>query len=146
MEILLLIILLLVFLLPSFLMMRKQKRNQAEIQSFQNALNSGDRVVTVSGLHGTVTAIGEDDVELEVAPQVRVTVEKMSVVRYEHTGQVGTSESAAATGAVGQGNPQDHPEQFPDDQQRRHVAEEEVDPDNRDSDGRSDGGHPENLR
>lgn len=151
MEILLLVILLLVFLLPSFLMMRKQKRNQAEIQTFQNSLRPGDKVVTVSGLHGTVTAIAETSVILEVAPGIDITMEKMSVVRYQHTGMVGTADSA---GAVGYTHPEDTPEAPLDDQRGQSPSEPPFqaggdtgsvdnapeDPDNRDTDG----DHPEN--
>lgn len=116
MEIILLILLLLVFLLPSFLMMRKQRRNQAEVQTFQNALQPGDEVVTVSGLHGSIVGIGETSVELEIAPGVPVTVEKMSVIRYQNTGMIGTAESAGSVGYT-------HPEAQPDEQRGQHPAE-----------------------
>lgn len=115
MEIILLFLLLLVFLLPSFLMMRKQRRNQAEVQTFQNSLQPGDEVVTVSGLHGKVVGIGEASVELEIAPGVPVTVEKMSVIRYRNTGMIGTAESAGAVGYT-------HPEQA-DEERGQHPTE-----------------------
>lgn len=99
MEILL-IPLLLLFLLPSFLMMRKQRRNQAEIQAFQSGLQPGDQVVIASGLHGTIVSIGERDVQLELAPGVPVTVEKMAVIRYQDSGMIGTAESAGAAGYI----------------------------------------------
>ncbi|MGP6173051.1 preprotein translocase subunit YajC [Corynebacterium sp. A21] len=123
MEIVLLIILLLVFLLPSFLMMRKQRRNQAEIQGFQNNLQLGERVVTVSGLHGAIVSVRETEIDLEIAPGVMVTLEKMSVVRNENQGMIGTADAG-------------HPENL--------IVEEP-----RDEFGTEDGtqdGHPENLR
>lgn len=124
MEIGLLLILLLVFLLPSFLMMRKQRRNQAEIQGFQNSLQLGERVVTVSGLHGAIVNVRETEIDLEIAPGVVVTLEKMSVVRNENHGMVGTADAG-------------HPE--------NQVVEEPRD-EFRTEDDTQDGGHPENLR
>ena len=52
---------------------KKQKRMAAQTQEMHNALRPGTRVMTSSGLHGTVTAIADDTIELEVAPGVRTT-------------------------------------------------------------------------
>lgn len=138
MEILLLILLLLVFLLPSFLMMRKQRRNQAEIATFQSNLQTGDRVVTVSGLHGAVVGIRETEIDLEIAPQVVITLEKMSVVRQENQGMVGT------TGY--QNPPVDRADQELDqprpDVEGNPYGQRGTDP----QDPTGDNGHPENFR
>ncbi|HSZ29497.1 MAG TPA: preprotein translocase subunit YajC [Pseudonocardiaceae bacterium] len=51
---------------------RRQKRAIADAQRLQNSLANGDRVVTTSGLHGTVVASAEETtVDLEIAPGVR---------------------------------------------------------------------------
>jgi preprotein translocase subunit YajC len=51
---------------------RRQKRAIADAQRLQNSLTNGDRVVTTSGLHGTVVAsVEETTVDLEIAPGVR---------------------------------------------------------------------------
>ena len=54
MEILMLVLILLVFLLPSVLMMRAQKKRQAEVSEMQASLQPGDRIVNVAGFHATV--------------------------------------------------------------------------------------------
>jgi preprotein translocase subunit YajC len=59
--------------LMMFFGMRKQKRQVAESQKMQNALKPGARVMTTSGLHGTVTAIADDTIELEIAPGMYTT-------------------------------------------------------------------------
>lgn len=52
---------------------RKQKRQRAEMQQMQDAVVPGARIMTTSGLHGTVTAVADDTIELEIAPGVRTT-------------------------------------------------------------------------
>lgn len=44
-----------------------------------NSLQIGDRVHTTSGLQGTITAITDDNVDLEIAPGVVTTWMKLAV-------------------------------------------------------------------
>jgi preprotein translocase subunit YajC len=53
--------------------MKKQRRQAAQVKQMQNTLVPGARVMTTSGLHGTVTAVADDTIELEVAPGMRTT-------------------------------------------------------------------------
>ncbi len=53
--------------------MKKQKRQAAQVRSMQDSLVPGSRVMTTSGLHGTVTAVADDTIELEIAPGMRTT-------------------------------------------------------------------------
>ncbi len=53
--------------------MRKQKRQAAEVQRLQESVVPGARIMTTSGLHGTITAVADDTIELEIAPGVRTT-------------------------------------------------------------------------
>ena len=53
--------------------MKKQKRQAAQTKQMQDSLVPGSRVMTTSGLHGTVTAVADDTIELEVAPGMRTT-------------------------------------------------------------------------
>ncbi len=60
--------------LPLILGSRRQKRAMAEAQRLQSSLTDGDRVMTTSGLHGTVVdTANETTVDLEIAPGVRTT-------------------------------------------------------------------------
>lgn len=81
MDILLLLFLLVILALPTILMSRRQRSKMAEIQKLQNALQPGDRVVTTAGLHAIVISVSEELVDLEIAPGVVTSWEKMSVVR-----------------------------------------------------------------
>lgn len=81
MNTLMLIVLLAIFLIPTFLMSRRQRARMAEIQKIQNSVVPGDRIVTTAGQHATVVGTTEDTVDLEIAPGVVSTFEKLSVVR-----------------------------------------------------------------
>ncbi|WP_242623112.1 preprotein translocase subunit YajC [Pseudonocardia sediminis] len=67
------LIILLLFV-PLFLNGRKQRRQMAETQAMQSALEIGDVVITTSGLRGTITDDSyEDTVDLEIADGVVTT-------------------------------------------------------------------------
>ena len=53
--------------------MKKQKRVAAATKQMHDSLVPGARVMTTSGLHGTVTAVADDTIELEIAPGLRTT-------------------------------------------------------------------------
>lgn len=67
---LLLPLIIVLFAVPLFLGTRKQKRAAQQQQDLQNSLTYGDRVMTTSGLYGTVVATSDDSIDLEVAPGV----------------------------------------------------------------------------
>ncbi len=73
MESLLLLLFLMVLALPLFLGARRQKRAMREAQELQSSLVMGDRVLTTSGVQATVVDLGEETVDLEIAPGVRTT-------------------------------------------------------------------------
>ena len=68
--------LVLIFGVFYFLLIRPQQTRQKEVKSMLAALRRGDRVVTGGGILGTVQRVkdGSDEVEVEIAPGVRVTV------------------------------------------------------------------------
>ncbi|WP_243788965.1 preprotein translocase subunit YajC [Saccharopolyspora gloriosae] len=72
-ESLFLPLLIVLLAVPMFLQARKQKRTMQEQQKLQNSLEAGDRVMTTSGLFGTVVASTDDTIDLEVAPGVTTT-------------------------------------------------------------------------
>ncbi len=56
-----------------FLSSRTRKKQLAAQQEKLNSIVPGVRVTTIAGLQGTVTAIADDTMELEIAPGVRTT-------------------------------------------------------------------------
>ena len=66
-------ILLLLFILMWFLVIRPQRRRQQEQQRIMDNLSPGDEIVTAGGLYGTVQSVlGDDEVRVEIAPDVRL--------------------------------------------------------------------------
>ncbi len=68
--------LLLIFGVFYFLLIRPQQKRQKEMKAALGALRRGDRVVTGGGIIGTIQRVkeGSDEVEVEIAPNLRVTV------------------------------------------------------------------------
>lgn len=64
-----------------FIVLRPQQRQKADRERMLSALKRGDRVVTSSGLHGTVVALGEHTVTLRVADQVKLEFDRAAVGR-----------------------------------------------------------------
>ncbi|BAU96007.1 preprotein translocase subunit secN [Corynebacterium suranareeae] len=81
MDIVFLLILLAIFIIPTFLMSRRQRARMAEIQKLQDSVVPGDRIVTTAGQHATVVATTAETVDLEIAPGMISTFEKLAVVR-----------------------------------------------------------------
>ncbi len=68
--------LLLIFGVFYFLLIRPQQKKQKEHRALLAALKRGDRVLTAGGIIAQVTKVkdGVDEVEVEIAPNVRVSV------------------------------------------------------------------------
>jgi preprotein translocase subunit YajC len=62
-----------------FFASRRQKKAMQATIDLHNSLKIGDRVHTTSGLHGTITDVTDDNVELEIAPGVVTTWMKLAV-------------------------------------------------------------------
>lgn len=79
---------------------RRQKRVIADAQRLQNSLANGDRVVTTSGLHGTVVDSAEKTiVDLEIAPGVRTRWLRAAIREKITTEDEGTIDEPAAGSA-----------------------------------------------
>jgi preprotein translocase subunit YajC len=62
-----------------FMSSRRQKRAMQATIDLHEALQPGDRVHTTSGMEATVVEIGEDTVDLEIAPGVVTTWMKLAI-------------------------------------------------------------------
>jgi preprotein translocase subunit YajC len=67
---LLLPLIIVLFAVPLFMGTRKQKRAAAQQQSMQSSLSYGDRVMTTSGLYGTVVTTTDTSIDIEIAPGI----------------------------------------------------------------------------
>ncbi len=64
-----------------FMLIRPQKRRMDEHRKLVASIDPGDTVITMSGMYGTVKAIGDEDVELEIAPGTTIRVVKNAIGR-----------------------------------------------------------------
>lgn len=64
-----------------FMLIRPQKKRMAEHRSLVESIDLGDTVITMSGLYGTVKTIGDEEVELEIAPGTTVRFMKNAIGR-----------------------------------------------------------------
>ncbi|MGW3967111.1 preprotein translocase subunit YajC [Amycolatopsis sp. NPDC005003] len=79
-QLLLPLLLVLVLAVPLVMSTRKQKKQQAAQQELQSSLAPGDRVMTTSGLYGTVAdATGDTTIDIEIAPGVVTTWLRLAV-------------------------------------------------------------------
>jgi len=66
-----------------FVILLPMKRKQQKVQAFLAALKVGDRVVTSGGIYGTITRVGDQSVQVQVADKVRVEISRNAVVGYQ---------------------------------------------------------------
>jgi preprotein translocase subunit YajC len=62
-----------------FLAIRPQRRQKQAHSDMVQMLKKGDEVVTIGGMFGTVTRIGDDWVEVEIAKRTRVRYLKRAI-------------------------------------------------------------------
>ena len=71
--------LVLVMIISYMLFLKPQQKQQRERDETQKKLKAGTRVITVGGLHGTITSVKESTVVLQVAEKTRITVNSSSI-------------------------------------------------------------------
>lgn len=66
-----------------FIILLPAKRKQQKVQAFLDGLKVGDRVITTGGIHGQVTKLTDQIVQLQVADKVRIEIARASVGGYQ---------------------------------------------------------------
>ncbi|RUL74002.1 preprotein translocase subunit YajC [Dyella choica] len=74
-----LIMMIALFGLMYFMMIRPQMKRQKEHRQMMSSLAKGDEVVTNGGIAGRVDDVGETFITVEIAPNVKVKLQKGSV-------------------------------------------------------------------
>lgn len=62
-----------------FLVIRPNKKKQKQQQDLFNSLKEGAEVITIGGIKGTLTFVGEDYVEIRVDKGVKLTMRKTAI-------------------------------------------------------------------
>ncbi len=68
-----------IFVIFYFFMIRPQTKRQKEIQKQREAIQKGDKVITSGGIYGKVKDIKDTTITIEIAENVRVSVDKNSI-------------------------------------------------------------------
>ena len=64
-----------------FMLIRPQKKRVERHQALMQSLQVGDDVITIGGIHGTIRALRDDELEVEVAPGTNLRFLKSAVAR-----------------------------------------------------------------
>jgi len=66
-----------------FIILLPMKRRQKKVSEFQASLKVGDRVVTTSGIYGSIAKVNDRSVSLQVADKVRIEIARSAVAGYQ---------------------------------------------------------------
>src|SRR5438105_2769231 len=64
-----------------FMLIRPQQRRSRSQRSLMDSLSVGDDVITIGGMHGTITEIDDDSILLEVAPEIEIRFIRSAISR-----------------------------------------------------------------
>jgi preprotein translocase subunit YajC len=70
----------LVFAVFYFLLIRPARSKQKALQAMLSTLKTGDKVITSSGIHGTIVGLSDDIVQVRIADNVKVDFSKSAIV------------------------------------------------------------------
>jgi preprotein translocase subunit YajC len=71
-----------VLALAFFLLIVRPQRRRAQVhRQFVAGLSLGDEVMTSGGVYGTITALRDDDVDLQIAPGTVIRVARMAIAQ-----------------------------------------------------------------
>ncbi|MCT4665024.1 MAG: preprotein translocase subunit YajC [Flavobacteriales bacterium] len=69
-----------IFAVFYFFMIRPQARKQKEEKKFRDNIKSGDKVITIGGIHGKIVSVNDTNVILEVESGQKIKVEKSALM------------------------------------------------------------------
>ncbi len=62
-----------------FFLIRPQQAQQKERQAMIDGLAKGDKIVSIGGIHGEITAISDDHIKLKIADGTVISLSKSGV-------------------------------------------------------------------
>ena len=78
--------LILIFVVFYFLLIRPQRKKEAERKRMVAAVRKGDKVVTIGGLHGKVVQVDDASVLIEADTNVKLRIEKSALASVDTKG------------------------------------------------------------
>ncbi len=66
-----------------FLVIMPQQRQRKKVQEMLAAIKNGDKVITTSGIYGTINGMDGDTIILKVADNVKIRVARAAIAQVE---------------------------------------------------------------
>lgn len=66
-----------------FFLIRPQSKRQKETEKMLAALKKGDKVVTIGGIHGTITSVKENTIVLKVDDNTKIEFNRTAIASVE---------------------------------------------------------------
>ena len=80
------IFLILLFGMFYFLIIRPQRKRQQRHQELMDALQPGDRIITIGGIHGKIESMTEENIILKVESGATIRMSRNAVAYKQETG------------------------------------------------------------
>src|SRR5512138_993363 len=80
-----------------FIILMPMKRRRQKVAAFLESLKEGDKVVTSGGIYGTITKVGDQSLQLQIADRVRIDVSRNAIVGYQGQAPVATDGSGSSS-------------------------------------------------
>ncbi|HXX75610.1 MAG TPA: preprotein translocase subunit YajC [Nitrospiraceae bacterium] len=71
----------LIFVIFYFLLILPQQKRQKQQKTMMEALKKGDKVITASGIWGTIANLGKDTVTLQIADNTKIKIQREHIAR-----------------------------------------------------------------
>jgi preprotein translocase subunit YajC len=71
----------LIFVIFYFLLILPQQKRQKKLKTMLEALKKGDKIVTSSGIWGTITNMGKETVTVQIADNTKIKVQRDHISR-----------------------------------------------------------------
>lgn len=92
-----LIMMVLMLVVFYFMLIRPENKRKKEAEQMRNAVKTGDKIITIGGITGTVINVKENRIVLETgADQVRIEVEKWAISSNETATETAKAEAKKA--------------------------------------------------
>ena len=69
----------LIILIFYFLIIKPQKQKQIEHQKMMQSIKKNDEIITIGGIHGTVSNVKDKSIVLRVSDNVKIEVQKNAI-------------------------------------------------------------------
>ena len=66
-----------------FIILLPMRRRQKKVDEFLKNLKVGDKVITTGGLFGSITRLGEQSLQIQIAEKIRVEIARNAIVGYQ---------------------------------------------------------------